>query len=218
MGGMGSGRPAGMGRDTVDGCRTLDVNRLHRAGCLRDGWSGGWQWTRDGQRVASIGMAVAHATLILNYRVRTWGGDWEDVRQELCIVRVPCRLGGTRPFLLCPGGANGCACGRRVAKLHTAGRYFLCRRCHGLAYASQSEDRHDRALRRANGIRARLGGETGIAAPFPGRPRGMWRRTYLRLSARAAEAEMEALAGFEARLDRYSMRRTRTRGKGGFWT
>ena len=45
MGGWGSGRPSGTGRDVVESCRSLDVNRLHRTDCLRPGWSGGWQWT-----------------------------------------------------------------------------------------------------------------------------------------------------------------------------
>jgi hypothetical protein len=45
---------------------------------------------------------------------------------------------------------NGIACGRRVAKLHGPGRYFLCRHCYRLGHASQVEDRWDRALRRAN--------------------------------------------------------------------
>ena len=54
MGGFGSGRSAGLGRDTVESTRSTDVNRLHREGCLRPGWWGGWQWTHDGEKVASI--------------------------------------------------------------------------------------------------------------------------------------------------------------------
>jgi hypothetical protein len=38
MGGTGSGRPGG--RPVIDGCRSLDVNRLHREGWLRPGWTG----------------------------------------------------------------------------------------------------------------------------------------------------------------------------------
>ena len=43
MGGIGSGRPADLGRDTVESCRAIDVNRLHQEGCLHHGWWGGWQ-------------------------------------------------------------------------------------------------------------------------------------------------------------------------------
>ena len=56
MGGLGSGRPSGSGRETVEASRSLDVNQLHRNGCLRPGWRGGWQWTRDGEKVASINL------------------------------------------------------------------------------------------------------------------------------------------------------------------
>ena len=31
MGGIGSSRPGGIGRDTVESCRSIDVNRLHLA-------------------------------------------------------------------------------------------------------------------------------------------------------------------------------------------
>ena len=94
---------------------------------------------------------------------------------------------------------NGVACGRRVAKLHGPGRYFLCRHCYRLAHASQSEVGWDRALRRANKIRQRLGGDPGMAAPFPKKRKGMWRRTYERLREQAFESEMLADEAFEIR-------------------
>jgi hypothetical protein len=223
MGGLGSGRPGGWGRDTVEGCRSLDVNRLHREGCLEPGWSGVWQWTRDGERVAWITLRAEADRLHLSYRVRIGGGEWEDVDETVRVVRVPCRLGGARHYFVCPALVNGIACGRRVAKLHGAGRYFLCRRCHRLAYASQGEAEWDRALRRANKIRVRLGGEPGMASPFPERPRGMWRRTYERLRERAFESEARADGAFLARLEALTARVSRgkrSRGKrrrGSFW-
>ena len=57
MGGKGSGRPGGWGRDTVESHRALDVNRLHAAGCFAPGWSGSLRWTRDDdEEAASIAL------------------------------------------------------------------------------------------------------------------------------------------------------------------
>jgi hypothetical protein len=187
---FGSGRPSGSGRGTVESCRSLDVNRLQKAGCLSPGWSGGWQWTRDGEKVAWISLRAGASCLNLIYRVRIGGGEWEDVEETVRIVRIPCRFGGARPYFICPGVVNGITCGRRVAKLHGPGRYFLCRHCYRLAHASQSEARWDLALRRANKIRQRLGGESGMAAPFPQKPKGMWKRTYERLQDEVIDAEI----------------------------
>ena len=176
------------------------MNRLHRTDCLRPGWSGGWQWTEDGKQVAWIGLRAESDRMHLSYRIRIGGGDWEPVEETVRIVRMPCRLGGHRPYFICPGVVNGVACGRRVGKLYGAGRYFLCRHCYRLAHASQRESSLDRALRRANKIRRRLGGEAGMAARFPDRPKGMWRRTYDRLRWRVFEDEMAAEDEIDARL------------------
>ena len=161
-------------------------------------------------------MRVEDDRLHLTYRMRI-GGEWEDVNETVRIVRMPCRFGGARPYFVCPGVVNGTACGRRVAKLYGPGRYFLCRHCSRLAYASQGEDVLNRSVRQANKIKQRLGGNAGIASPFPPKPKGMWRRTYERLCEQAFDAEEradEALAPFVARL----LARTDNRkGKRSFW-
>ena len=46
--------------------------------------------------------------------MRISGGEWEEIAETVGIVRVPCRLGGPRPYFICPGVANGIACGRRL--------------------------------------------------------------------------------------------------------
>jgi hypothetical protein len=217
MGGFGSGRSSGFGRNKVESCRSLDVNRLHKAGCLATGWRGGWQWTRDGEQVASIDLYAEDDRVTLSYRVRIAGGEWEDVRESIDIVRVLCRFGGSRPYFLCPGVVNGIPCGRRVAKLYGPGRYFLCRHCYRLTYASQSEGTWDRTLRRANKIRMRLGGDPGMALPFPERPKGMWRRTYDRLRAQAFEAEIVANEAFIIRAGRLLSRVDRSSNGKEFW-
>jgi hypothetical protein len=98
MGGLGSGRPSGSGCETVESCCSLDVDQLHRAGCLWPGWCGSWQWTRDGERVASINLSAEAGRLELTYRVRIGGGAWEDVAESVRITHVPCGFGGMRAY------------------------------------------------------------------------------------------------------------------------
>jgi hypothetical protein len=124
------------------------------------------------------------------------------VTETVRIERVPCRFGGARPYFICPGAVDGSACGRRVVKLHGPGRYFLCRHCYRLAYASQSEGAWDRMLRRADKIRERLGGDPGMAAPLPSRPKGMWLQTYERLLEEAVDAEKCVDEAFSFRAER----------------
>jgi hypothetical protein len=65
--------------------------------------------------------------------------------------------------------------------LYGPGKYFLCRHCYDLSYESQREDKGHRALRRAQKIRQRLGGNANMMEPFTDRPKGMHHDTYLRL-------------------------------------
>ena len=161
------GRPAGLGKEKVEDSRSIDINRLHEAECLAPGWSGGWKWTRDGETSASINLRAETDRLHLSYRVRSYGREWQDIEETVSIVYIPCRFGGSRPYFLCPGVINGKSCRRRVAKLHGAGRYFLCRHCYRLAYTSQHESDWDRAMRRADKIRQRLGGEPAGHLLYP---------------------------------------------------
>jgi hypothetical protein len=157
---------------------------------------GGWQWTVDGERVASIDLHAEADQLHLSYRVCSpWADEWEDVRQTVSIARIPCRFGGVRPYFICPGTVNGIACRRHVTKLYRPRRFFLCRHCHRLAHTSQSEGRYDRLSRRANKIWERLGGDPGTAA-LPLKPEGMWSRTYERLVEEVCEAQMRVNKAF----------------------
>jgi hypothetical protein len=85
---------------------------------------------------------------------------------------------GRRTWFLCPAGVYG----RRVAILY-GGAIFACRRCHQLAYQCQRETADDRATRRANTIRRRLGWKPGFLNGEGGKPKGMHWRTFDRLRA-----------------------------------
>src|SRR3981081_1806868 len=71
-------------------------------------------------------------------------------------------------WFICPA----VGCGRRVEILYGGG-IFACRHCYRLAYASSREDVCDRAARRADRLRARLGWEPGILNGNGGQPKWM---------------------------------------------
>ncbi|SEL93955.1 hypothetical protein SAMN05444413_1243 [Roseivivax marinus] len=179
MGGLGSGNYWRWdARPTTDAYRRLDVRRWARDGLLRPGSRFGWQWRRDGETLASINAEVSHGFVTLDYRARDGGDDWQPMRYDVHLDATPCHLGGTRRWFLCP--ARGC--GKRVAVLY-GGKVFACRRCYGLAYPSQNENHADRAARRADRIRDRLGWEPGILNGSGTKPTGMHWRTFERLVA-----------------------------------
>lgn len=177
MGGYGSGRPGG--KPKAEHFYSIDVNRLYRAGHLEPGHAGGWQWTRDGEKVASIGTRHEAGRLMLVYSFTRQGNESVDITEPITVVWLPCHFGGKRPFFICPGVVNGRACNRQVAKLYLGQGYFLCRHCNRLTYACRSETRVDRMQRAANKRRVAMGGEPGMGS-FVRKPKGMHWATYWR--------------------------------------
>ncbi len=207
MGGVGSGGWYRFDKKTTtEECQSIDVRYLHRNGLLQPGHSFSLRWSQAGKQIGSIG-GVAHddddrVTFFYRHRSGGSGGDWEDVRETVALEWTACDFGGERPWFVCPGAD----CGRRVAVLYGPGRYFLCRQCYDLSYESQREGKANRALRRAQKIRERLGGSANMMEPFPEKPKGMHWKTYNRLFWEHHEAEMEHLAGMRERLDKLEKR------------
>jgi hypothetical protein len=123
--------------------------------------------------------------------------DWEDVQQSVRLAWTLCNFGGERPWFVCPS----VGCGRRVAVLHAAGKYFLCRHCYDPTYQSRRDNKMIRALHRAQKIRKRLGGSANMMEPLPERPKGIHWQTYEQLWWEHHEAEMEQLVGMREWLD-----------------
>lgn len=195
MGGPGSGRRWHHGAaDCADDYRRLDVRRWQRDGFLTPGRAFGWQWMRDGEKLASIDVRTETDRVFLSYRHRSGGGEWKSEEYPVQLDWTACTFGGRRAWFLCP--ARGC--GRRVAILY-GGAIFACRHCYRLAYPSQRETADDRAARRADRIRARLGWEPGILNGAGGKPKGMRWRTFERLTAEHDAFVAESLAGMAQR-------------------
>ncbi|AUN30297.1 hypothetical protein [Niveispirillum cyanobacteriorum] len=212
MGGFGSGghnRVAG----TVEGSRTLDVMKLHRAGSLRPGYWGTWQWSYQDGTTATIQQRANESEIVLIYKYRPGFGDWEPVEQRVPIDWTACRYGGSRPWFRCVCFSGGQYCGKRVAKLYGAGKLFACRHCYRLGYQSQLEREHLLPLHTANKLRKKLGGDPGMASPIPKKPKGMHWRTYNAAVERILTLEIEAEGELEEVILRMEARWSRARGR-----
>ena len=144
----------------------LDIRRLVRnVGKLDNVQPFSWKWLR-GQKHRAVVYFEPEAD-----GLRLTKGFGDRLMEFLPVVYTRCHFGGERSWWLCP------ACGERVAVLY-AGSHFACRRCHHLSYTSQKETREDRAIRRAEKIRSRLGWGPGSANPEGGKPKGMHWDTF----------------------------------------
>ena len=159
----------------------LDVRKLHREGWLRPGLAFTLSWSWGGNPAASISIITRTYSIRLMYGTK----DGEPVDELVVLDRTPCTYGGSRPWFMCP------RCGRRVGVLF-AGRRFLCRHCHGIAYAVENEDKISSLLRRSNKLRERVQAKAGTAYPVTFKPKGMHQKTFDRIRREIQEVE----AGF----------------------
>jgi hypothetical protein len=190
----GGGRPGvlsnewcGGAKKTVESCPRIDIRQWHRNGLLVLGRS--FSWSVGVQETDKLFVAVEEGRAVLHFHRDKLGTFTEQIPLEWTL----CHYGGERPWFRCPGVKSGQRCGRRVAILYKVGWYFLCRRCQGLVYQSQQEDRLRRLETRARKIRRRLGGSEDLRAPFPSRPKRMHQRTYERLQEDAQKIELALL-------------------------
>ena len=135
---------------TCEACISIDVRRWHREGRLRAGQSFSCAWTGGGEPLGSISVRTecdgtecdgmeCHA-VILFYRARRWGAHkWKPIEQRVPITWTACHLGGQRPWFVRMARSNCGYRGRRAALPYATDELFACRRCCGLAYASQQE-------------------------------------------------------------------------------
>ena len=197
MGGLGSGRPSS-GASTCEGYLNIDLAWLRRRRMLTPGRSSTLTWSRDGEQTGSITLAAQHDGVRLMYRTKDRDGEPIDVNELVTFVYTSTRFGGRRQWLRC------LRCGRGCRKIY-GGRYFRCRQCYRLRYASQGESRPDqRALDRARKIAKRLhdrwGGATEEEYEFPPKPPRMRWATYNRLLEQYDELENAADARWAVRI------------------
>lgn len=171
----------------------LKINRLIRRGFLIPGQTSGpywisWTYSYSEEKIAT-------GIISGNLTDPEWGEmhiKLGSLDQRIHLLAQPRHFGGYQWYFRCP------KTDRRSSTLwlpNGASR-FASRHAwaHQVAYSSQFQTRHDRALTRAQGIRARLGGPNwaGIDELDPPKPRGMRWATYNRLIAESQRLESVA--------------------------
>jgi len=185
----------------IESHNRLDIRVLHKKNLLRPGLSFPWTWTCGGKPSGDILIKTEVGYIILIYRYREGGKEWQGVEERVSLDWTRCNYGGRRPWFRCPG------CGRRVGILAAAGKLFLCRHCYSLKYWSQLETDLDQAQWKVTKLKERLKGKTWL------KPKGMHQKTFDRLRHRLIEAEIRADEFFNTALAKLLMReRRRTKG------
>jgi hypothetical protein len=183
MGGYGSGSWYRWdSKETTESQKRIDIHWLRKQGYLRPGAAGILSWSRNGKDTGYINYRMEQNRMVLDYRYRFDGGEWEPVEQSVYFDRTPCNYGGSRTWFLC------LHCSRRVAVLYAAGKHFLCRHCYNLTYGCQQEGRSDRLMRKARKIRERLGASNNLMESILFKPKNMHQETFDRLRREADHA------------------------------
>jgi hypothetical protein len=191
MGGTGSGNYGG--KPTIEAALKLDLYHLIRTGSFRQGATvtGSLAWTDGytGEQRASIGykahMGEERGWVCLTYTTTNhWTGETIQHDYTVELATTPQPLAGRRWWWVCPRR------GDLVSKLYmpAGGGIFASRKAHRLAYRSQRQSPHDRALGRAFKLRRRLGSTAGIGDDID-KPKGMRWATFDRKMEQIETAE-----------------------------
>lgn len=152
MGGRGSGRRLGVRQPCCEDYQTIDLAWLRRRGLLIAGRISTLSWF--GQPTASLKLTARRDGVQLAYHIGGDHGESESVSELVAFVERAMSFGGRRKWFRCNRCGKGC-------RILYGGRYFRCRSCHGLRYASQYVPAYQRAVDRANKIRERSGDHAG---------------------------------------------------------
>jgi hypothetical protein len=175
-----------MPRPICETFRSIDVRWIYRQGRKIFALS----WSRAGKPFGQAYVVVGDDGIFFVFVAPSdEGSECSPVIKFVPITWTACHFGGRRPWFVCP------RCGRRIAAIYIAGEYVACRRCFGLAYASQQEPVRQRGLMKAQKIRMRLGGSPSMIDKFPDRPKGVHEKTFRGLRAAHDQAAERCMAG-----------------------
>ena len=213
MGGLGSGGH-NKRRLRAEHFRKLDAAGLQRSGLFRDGQRGTVSWKNEHQTETSIAVMGGRRSIELEYKGKPKdGASWSHYRERFGVDWSERHFGGAQAYLTCRG------CSKRARFLYLARFRFRCRACHGLVHASSQERPGDRATRKNQKLRAKIGAPLGLG-DIVLRPKGMHHSTFSKYIERICEAEQEVwddAARFWKRLRTPDAAFLETLQDGAFW-
>ena len=184
MGGFGSGGH-NQRRLRTEHFRKLDAAGLQRAGLFREGRRGTVSWKSGQETDASIAVIGGQNAIALEYKGKPKDSpSWTDFRERFGIDWSERHFGGAQAYFTCRG------CGKRARLLYLAYFRFRCRACHGLVHASSQERPGDRATRKNQKLREKIGAPLGLG-DIVLRPKGMHNATFSKYVERICGAEQE---------------------------
>ena len=128
-------------KSTVEESRLVNIAFLNKHNYFRGWQSGTITWSRNGEKIASIGITVVtnddNPYIKFNYNITSRDTGKKTVYEyQFPLVTTPCNFGGKRYWFECGLYHNGKYCGRKVSTLYQApgSKYFGCRHCMNLNY------------------------------------------------------------------------------------
>jgi hypothetical protein len=194
MGGVNSGRRRSIHRGAVELYPAIDLRVLRWAGLIRPGectyttacWGNQAPETLSARIFVDLS-DTEHASI----RIVVPRDDC-TTDQLAAIECVPCPIGGTRSYFVCP------IKGIRCEQLFLVDGIFASRKAHSLTCASQSEDELSRPRRKVRKLLRQVNGDFRYS-----RPRGSNRwRTVQRLRKAQYDARMLYREALKSRTDR----------------
>lgn len=164
------GRRRWTSRLTVEECRCLDVEVMHREGVLVSPLGTRW-WVvwkdAEGKAETAPGYSViANPRGGIALRIAGLATDGQVGSSFTYLIEIATsrpRFGGRRYWFRCPVVRDGIPCGRRVGRLYLppGQQIFACRVCYNLTYwSAQTHDKRvDRMMRDPAALLSALAGE-----------------------------------------------------------
>lgn len=219
MGGFGSGGHNSKGRRIVESQYRLDASDMKRRGLCQTGNVSNLFWKgSDSAPGPSLKFVGGEDAITLVYSWKRGDQPWQKHEERVALRHHQRHFGGCETYFICPR----CAC--TVKRLYGSGVRYLCRTCHNLVHASTQERPGNRATRKNQKLRRRIGAEIGLGDWIGPKPKGMHRKTFEQISEQIHAAEAEVYDDMLVLLNRMQ-RRTATHSariggpqhRGDFW-